>query len=172
MTTDSCSPWEQEHSHSWGCHYWYLKNNLRFSEGLPGSDMKLNWAWWNWRLLCLILTPWPSELKITGKMIWDWGSQSGLPLTLPSFSHPAFAREVKSRCPRWIIDNFSIFPSSFFPFSFLIRSQMSVFALRAVEVSARHVGKKEGHERSCPAQTRDDRNLLPYWKLLRSGNAV
>lgn len=182
MTTDSCSPWEQEHSHSWGCRYWYLKSNLKFSEGLPVSDMKLNWAWWNQRLQpphFNSLTPWSSELKITGKMIWDWEPQIALLLTPGSppspstpFLHSAFAREVKSWCPRWIIDNFSIFPSSFFPFSFLTRSQGRMFACRAAEVSARQVWEEEGPWEVLSCTDQRWQAPSPPLEALEEGKAV
>lgn len=119
-------------------------------KGIAISDMKLNWARWNQRLQqpqSNSSTPWPSELKVTGKMIWDWEPQIALLLTphsLAPISHSVFSRKVKSRCPRWIIDNFSIFPSSFVPFSFLIWSQVSIFACRAAQVSERQVWDEEG----------------------------
>lgn len=114
--SDSCSPREQEHSHFWGCHYWYLKSDLKFSEGLPVSNAKLNQAWWQPEVpaTSVSLSTFRDQGG-TGNMIWGWEPQIALPLILPSFSQSVFAREAKSRCPRWITDDFSIFPrSSFF----------------------------------------------------------
>lgn len=73
----------------------------------------------------LSITFWPSELKAAGKVIWGWEPQIAFPLTLSSFSQSIFLREV-------------IF-HVIFPVSFLIMSQVTIFASGATEVSARQV---------------------------------
>lgn len=89
----------------------------------------------------LSVTFWPSELKAAGKMIWGWEPQTAFPITLPSFPQSIFVREVNSKCLRWIIDGFSIFPSSsFFLLVFwLCLRWLTIFAYRATEVSAKQV---------------------------------
>lgn len=83
-----------------------------------------------------------------GKKIPGGEPQIALPLPLPAFAQPAFAREVKSGCPKWVIDDFSIFPSSsLFPFCVLIRSQVSTFACGAANVAAKQVWEEGGYTR-------------------------
>lgn len=143
----SYSPREQEHSHSQGWHYWYLKSDLKFPGGLLVSNTKLDRLWWKPEHQAAQFNLQPAELKTAGKMSLGSRAPHGPSTHSLLLSIICLCREAKRQYPRWITDDFSISPSSSF---FLLVSWLGlgwVYLPAGLQKCLwGECGKREGHD--------------------------